>query len=60
MERGNLGLDAKGEVQVEAPLGESTDARHRGGLARSSYEADESQWSEGAGLSVLLVSQLSN
>ena len=30
--------DAKGEVQVVTPQGESTDAEHRGGLARSSVE----------------------
>ena len=30
--------DAKGEVQVETPRGESTNAEHRDGLARSSDE----------------------
>jgi|SaaInl8_135m_RNA_FD_contig_31_285488_length_653_multi_41_in_0_out_0_2 hypothetical protein len=30
--------DAKGEAQVEIPRGESTDAEHRDGLARSSVE----------------------
>ena len=30
--------DAKGEVQVDAPRDERTDAGHRGGVARSSDE----------------------
>ena len=30
--------DVKGEAQVEAPRGESTNAEHRGGSARSSDE----------------------
>ena len=30
--------DDKGEAQVETPQGESTDAEHRDGLARSSEE----------------------
>ncbi|EER21213.1 hypothetical protein REIS_0419 [Rickettsia endosymbiont of Ixodes scapularis] len=36
----------------------STKAVHRGGLARSSDEAVERQWSKGVELSVLLISQL--
>lgn len=31
--------DVKGEVQVETPRGESTNAEHRGGPSRSSDEA---------------------
>lgn len=31
--------DVKGEVQVENPQGESTEAEHRDGSARSSEEA---------------------
>lgn len=37
--------------------GVSTNAWHRGGLIRSSDEVDESLWSKGIKLSVLLVSQ---
>ncbi len=49
---GNVGtcrLDAKGEIRRGGPLKEkSTDARHRGGAARSSEEAAERSSSEGA------------
>jgi hypothetical protein len=49
---GNVGtcrLDAKGEIRKGSPLKEkSTDARHRGGAARSSRDAAERLWSEGA------------
>ena len=31
-------FDVKGEAQVDTPQGESTDAKHRGGSARSSDE----------------------
>jgi RNA-directed DNA polymerase len=40
--------DAKGTPQVGGPHeGLGTDAGHRGGVPRSSGEADESRWSEG-------------
>ncbi len=49
---GNVGtcrLDAKGEFRRSSPPKEkSTNARHRGGAARSSDEAIERLWSEGA------------
>jgi len=49
---GNVGtcrLDAKGENRRSSPLKvKSTDARHRGGAARSSDEAVERPSSEGA------------
>lgn len=38
----------------------STNAKHRGGLTRTSEEVAETQWSEGIELSVLLVSQPRN
>jgi hypothetical protein len=38
----------------------STNAKYRGGLTRSSYDAVESQTSKGVKLSVLLVSQSRN
>ena len=49
---GNVGtcrLDDKGEIRKGSPLKEkSTNAGHRGGVARSSVEAAERLWSEGA------------
>ena len=49
---GNVGtcrFDAKGEIRKSSPLKEkSTNARHRGGAARSSDEAVERPWSKGA------------
>lgn len=49
---GNVGtcrFDAKGEIRKSSPLKEkSTDAKHRGGAARSSEEATERSWSKGA------------
>lgn len=49
---GNVGtcrLDDKGEIRRSRPPKEkSTDARHRGGAARSSDEAVERSWSKGA------------
>ena len=49
---GNVGtcrLDDKGEIRRGSPLKEkSTNAGHRGGVARSSVEAAERLWSEGA------------
>jgi len=36
---GTCRSNAKGEIQVETPQDESTDAEHRGGLPRSSDEA---------------------
>lgn len=49
---GNVGtcrLDAKGEIRRGSPPKEkSTDARHRGGAARSSGDAAETSWSKGA------------
>lgn len=38
----------------------SINAKHRGGLTRSSVEAVERQWSEGVELSVLLIGQPEN
>ena len=52
MERGNLGVDANGEVTSGwNHEGESTDATPRGGLPRSSDEAEQYPWSEGGRLS---------
>lgn len=49
---GNVGtcrFDAKGEIRKSSPLKEeSTNAKHRGGAARSSDEAVERSWSKGA------------
>lgn len=46
---GTSRADAKGEVQVGGPREDQrTDAAARGGVARSSGEAGESGWSEGA------------
>jgi hypothetical protein len=46
---GTWRADAKGEGQVGDPReAESTNAAHRGGAARSSDEALEREWSEGA------------
>ena len=49
---GNVGtchLDVKGEIQRSRPPKEkSTNAGYRGGAARSSAEAIERSWSEGA------------
>ena len=49
---GNVGtcrLDAKGEIPKGSPLKEkSTDARHRGGAARSSVDVTEKSRSKGA------------
>ena len=49
---GNVGtcrLDGKGEIRTGSPRKEkSTDARHRGGAARSSVETAERSRSEGA------------
>ncbi len=48
---GNVGtcrLDDKGEIRKGSPLKKSTNAGHRGGVARSSVEAAERLWSEGA------------
>ena len=49
---GNVGtcrLDAKGEIRTGSPRKEkSTDARHRGGAARSSNDAVERSRSKGA------------
>ncbi len=49
---GNVGtcrLDVKGEIRTGSPLKEkSTDARHRGGAARSSVDASERPRSKGA------------
>jgi hypothetical protein len=49
---GNVGtcrFDAKGEIRRSSPPKEkSTDAKHRGGAARSSDETVERPWSKGA------------
>lgn len=49
---GNVGtcrFDAKGEIRRSCPPKEkSTNAKHRGGAARSSDEAAERLWSKGA------------
>lgn len=49
---GNVGtcrFDVKGEIRRSSPPKEkSTDAKHRGGAARSSNEAAERPWSKGA------------
>ena len=49
---GNVGtcrFDVKGEIRRSSPPKEkSTDARHRGGAARSSDDAFERAWSKGA------------
>lgn len=51
---GNVGtcrLDDKGELRGSRPSEDkSTDARHRGGAARSSDEVPEKAWSKGAAL----------
>ena len=48
MERGNLGVDANGEVTSGwNHEDESTDATPRGELPRSSDEAEQRPWSEG-------------
>jgi hypothetical protein len=42
-------VDAKGDARAGSPReGQSTEAATRGGVARSSGEARESGWSEGA------------
>jgi hypothetical protein len=53
--------DEKGAIQVGGPgEDQSTDAGRRGGAARSSDEARESGWSEGAALSSLGHGSTSN
>ena len=52
MERGNLGVDANGEVTSGwNHEGESTDATPRGGVPRMSDEVRESGWSKGGACS---------
>src|SRR6266513_1203252 len=51
MERENLSSDAKGEIASGSNReGQSTDAEHRDGAARSSEEGPVMGWSEGAAL----------
>ena len=46
---GTWRFDVKGKVRKGGPRkGESTEAEHRGGTARSSDEAPEKAWSKGA------------
>ena len=58
MERGNLCIGVKGTLQMGSPHKKlSTKTVHRGGSACTSEEVAERQWSEGAELSVLTISQ---